>query len=110
MVKPESGGSVEQPGKEAGSVQQEARTCPVCGTKFFATTDREFCPVCILHRAIGVESAATRESGSASGLAAASTREASGGSQVWRFENYEVMLDRTGKPIEFGSRGYGRRL
>jgi hypothetical protein len=42
---------VEEPGKEAGSVQQEARTCPVCGTKFFATADREFCPVCILNRA-----------------------------------------------------------
>jgi MerR family mercuric resistance operon transcriptional regulator len=28
---------VEQPGEEAGSVQQEARTCPVCGTKFFVS-------------------------------------------------------------------------
>ena len=24
---------MEEPGKELGSVQQEARTCPVCGTK-----------------------------------------------------------------------------
>jgi len=24
---------------------------PVCGTKFFTTADREFCPVCILNRA-----------------------------------------------------------
>jgi hypothetical protein len=36
-VNAESEGSVEEPGKEAGSVQQEARTCLVCGTKFFAT-------------------------------------------------------------------------
>jgi hypothetical protein len=36
-VKAESGGSVEEPGKEPESVQQTARTCPVCGTKFFAT-------------------------------------------------------------------------
>jgi serine/threonine protein kinase len=107
VVKPESGGSVEQPGKEAGSVQQEARTCPVCGTKFFATTDREFCPVCILHRAFGAESAATGEPGSVSELAAASTEEADGGSQVRRFENYEVMLDDDGRPIELGRGAMG---
>ena len=33
----ESGGSGEEPGKELGLAQQEARTCPVCGTKFYAT-------------------------------------------------------------------------
>ena len=84
-----------------GSVQREPRTCPVCGTKFFATADREFCPVCILHRAFGAESAATEESGSTSELAA-SAEEADGGSQVRRFENYEVMLDTDGRPIELG--------
>jgi hypothetical protein len=50
-VKAESGGSVEEPGKELGSVQQEAQTCPVCGTKFFPTADGGFCPVCILRGA-----------------------------------------------------------
>ena len=94
-MKPESGGSVEEPGKEAGSVQQEPRTCPVCGAKFFATADREFCPVCILNRAFGAKSAATGESGSVSELAA-STEQADG------FENYEAMLDADGRPIEFG--------
>ena len=47
-MKAESEGSVEEPGRELGSVQQEARTCLVCGTKFFATADSGFCPVCIL--------------------------------------------------------------
>jgi tetratricopeptide (TPR) repeat protein len=89
-----------------GSVQQEARTCPVCGTKFFATADREFCPVCILHRAFGAESAATGESGSVSELAA-STEQADRGSQVRRFENYEVMLDADGRPIELGRGAMG---
>ena len=60
---------MEEPGKELGSVQQEARTCPVCGTKFVATADKEFCPVCILHRAFGAESAATQELGPISGPA-----------------------------------------
>ena len=78
------------PGKGFGLVQRESRTCPVCGTNFVATADREFCPVCILNRAFGAESAATGESGSESALAA-STEQADGGLQVRRFENYEVM-------------------
>jgi hypothetical protein len=93
-VKAESGGSVEEPGKEPESVQQEARTCPVCGTKFFATADREFCPVCILRRAFGAETAVTGE------LAGGGTEEADAGSQARRFEHYEVMLDHDGRPIE----------
>jgi hypothetical protein len=32
-VKADPGEPVEQPGKEVGSAQQEARTCLVCGTK-----------------------------------------------------------------------------
>jgi hypothetical protein len=57
-VKAESGGSLEEPGKEPGSVQQEARTCPVCGTKFSAAGDSDFCPVCILRGAPSGESTA----------------------------------------------------
>src|SRR5215469_5113298 len=64
-----------------GSVQREPRTCPVCGTKFSA--DREFCPVCMLHRAFGAESSATGEPGSVSELAA-TTEEADRGSQLRR--------------------------
>jgi hypothetical protein len=105
-MKPESWGSVEEPGKEAGSVQQEPRTCPICGTKFFATADSEFCPVCVLHRAFGAESSATGASGSASGLAA-SPGDTEGKPQVRRFENYEVMLDADGRPIELGRGAMG---
>jgi hypothetical protein len=97
---------MEQPGPELGSTQQEARTCLVCGTKFFATADREFCPVCILNRAFGAESAATEEPGSVS-ESAVSTEEADRGSQVRRFENYEVMLDADGRPIELGRGAMG---
>ena len=81
----------EEPSTEPGSVEQEAHTCPVCGTKFFATADGESCPVCILNRAFAAESAATGESGSVSELAV-STEQADRGSQVCRFENYEVMV------------------
>jgi hypothetical protein len=87
-------------------VQQEARTCPVCGTKFFATADGEFCPVCILHRAFGPESKATGESSSAS-ESAASPGDTEGAPQVRRFEHYEVMLDEAGRPIELGRGAMG---
>ena len=109
-MKAEPGGSVEESGKELGSTQQEARTCPVCGTKFFATADSEFCPVCILRGATSGESASTGESGSASGLAAASAEEADGGSQARRFDQYEVMLDEAGKTYRVGLWGDGRHL
>ena len=97
---------MDEPDIELEPVRREARTCPVCGTKFFATADREFCPVCILNRALGAESAATGESGSVSELAA-SIEEANRGSQVRRFENYEVMLDQDGLPIELGRGAMG---
>ena len=87
-------------------MQQEARTCPVCGTKFFATADSGFCPVCILRGATGGESATTGEPGSVSG-SADSPGETEGGSQARRFEHYEVMLDEDGRPIELGRGAMG---
>ena len=89
-----------------GSVQREPRTCPVCGTKFFATADSEFCPVCILRRAFDAESKATGEASSVSELAA-STEQTDGGTQLRRFENYEVMLDEDGRPIKLGRGAMG---
>jgi hypothetical protein len=64
--------------------------------------DSGFCPVCVLRRAVGEESATTAEPGEASELAAARAEETDGGSQVRRFENYEVILDDNGRPIELG--------
>ena len=93
---------MEEPSKGVGSVHKEARICPVCGTKFFATADKEFCPVCILNKAFGAESAATGESGSVS-----SPGDTKGTPQVRRFEHYEVMLDEAGRPIELGRGAMG---
>ena len=102
-MKPESEGSVEESGKKLGSAQDETRTCPVCGTKFFATSDSESCPVCILHGAFGAESAATGESGSLAELATTSSDEGSAGLRFRRFENYEVILDEVGNPVRVTS-------
>jgi hypothetical protein len=59
-----------------------------------------------IYKAFGAESAATGELGSVSELAA-STEQADRGSQVHRFEHYEVMLDADGKPIELGRGAMG---
>jgi serine/threonine protein kinase len=56
---------------------------------------------------MGAESAATGESGSVSGSAAASAEEADGGSQARRFDQYEVMLNEAGRPIELGRGAMG---
>jgi len=45
--------------------------------------------------------------GSVSGLAAASAEEADSGSQARRFDQYEVMLDEDGRPIELGRGAMG---
>jgi serine/threonine protein kinase/tetratricopeptide (TPR) repeat protein len=105
-VKGESEKPVSEPDGQLGSVEQEARTCPVCGTKFFATADRQFCPVCLLRGAFGAELTAIGEPGPGCG-SADSAEEADGGSQVRRFENYEVVLDADGKPIELGRGAMG---
>ena len=97
---------MEQPGPELGSVRQEARTCPICGTKFFAAADSGFCPVCILRGATGEESEAIGELSSVSG-SAESSRETEGASQPRRFDQYEVMLDKDGRPIELGRGAMG---
>ena len=99
-MKTDSGEAEEERSTEPGSAQQEVRICPTCGTKFFTKADRGFCPVCILRAAAGGEPAATEEPGSASG-------SADSAGEVLRFENYELMLDNDGRPIELGRGAMG---
>jgi hypothetical protein len=89
-----------------GSGPRKARTCPVCGTKFYATADSGFCPVCILRGAAGGEAAATEATRSASG-SGNSAGDTEGASQVRRFEHYELSLDEDGRPIELGRGAMG---
>jgi tRNA A-37 threonylcarbamoyl transferase component Bud32 len=96
----------KQLSREVAIAQREIRTCGTCGAKFSVTSDRGICPVCILLGSFGEESA------SAPSLLAAPGSE--GGcaetqhlSIVRRFENYEVMLDKEGKPIELGRGAMG---
>ena len=77
----------------------DRRTCQVCGTQVSA--DRDICPVCVLRAAITKE-VSLKES--ASELPAVGSISESVGR---RFENYELILDADGRPIELGRGAMG---
>src|SRR5271166_5921091 len=77
----------------------DRRTCQVCGTQVSA--DRDICPVCVLRAAITKE-VSLKES--ASELAVVGSISESVGR---RFENYELILDADGRPIELGRGAMG---
>ena len=81
-----------------------ASTCQTCGARVPAGLD--FCPVCALLRAGGQESAPSEALNPASDSERDSA-ETEPASTVRRFENYEVMLDQDGKPIELGRGAMG---
>ena len=93
-------------GKAAGLAQQEIRTCPACGTKFSTTGDTGFCPVCVLLGAAGHDPALAEELNPLPG-SEHSSADTEPGSIVRRIENYEVMLDQDGKPVELGRGAMG---
>jgi hypothetical protein len=83
-----------------GSVKiEDRRTCSVCGTEVSVNT--EFCPVCVLRRALG----ATPES-SESSLEKA-TVDSSPALPAHRFEHYELVKGEDGKTVELGRGAMG---
>jgi len=92
--------SHNKPGKKADLAAREIRACTVCGTKFSATTDSEFCPICMLRKALagGVESG---ESSSEDTVKPTPEQSAQ------RFEHYELMRGEDGKPLELGRGAMG---
>jgi hypothetical protein len=103
-VKTDSGPPEEEHAADPGSSQQEARTCAVCGTKLFVTAEYGFCPVCILRGAAGVESAPVETLELATDPVQ-STKETK--SPPVPFENYELIRDADGRPIELGRGAMG---
>jgi serine/threonine protein kinase len=71
------------------------RTCPSCGNELSGAM--EFCPVCMLRQGLtgGVESGESSASDTVKPP------------PVHRFENYELMLDKKGRPIELGHGAMG---
>jgi hypothetical protein len=99
----------EKPLREQGSqrgAEQEVRTCPVCGTKFSAARDIDFCPVCIL-RAAAAEESTTAKIVDPANRSEHVSEEGGPRFPVHQFENYELMLDKEGRPIELGRGAMG---
>jgi serine/threonine protein kinase len=79
---------------------EERRVCPSCGNEF--SGEVEFCPVCMLRKAL----AGGVESGESS--AAEQDRTESIPTHIpHRLENYELMTDQDGKPVELGHGAMG---
>src|SRR6476660_4178940 len=78
---------------------QPQRTCPSCGNELSGAM--EFCPVCMLRKGLagGVESGES----SASEEAVRPTPEQA----VQRFEHYELVTGKDGKPVELGRGAMG---
>jgi predicted ATPase len=75
---------------------REVCTCKVCGANFSATEENEFCPVCMLRRALvgGVESGESFSEGAPKDAAQ-------------RFEHYELLIGEDGRPVELGRGAMG---
>ena len=79
---------------------REIRACKVCGTNFSAAEENEFCPVCMLRRAL----AGGDESGESFSEDAANSSP-KGAAQ--RLEHYELETDKDGQPLELGRGAMG---
>jgi len=102
----DSGASQDDSADKARLAEREIRTCSVCGTKFSTTTKGVACPVCILRGVVSGGSAVARTVN----RAAESKRGSEQGepdSSMHRFENYKLMLDEAGRPIELGRGAMG---
>jgi hypothetical protein len=76
------------------------RTCPSCGNEFAGAM--EFCPVCMLHKALA-GGLASGESSAFEDTGKPTTLEQS----PLRFEHYELATGEDGKPAELGRGAMG---
>ena len=87
--------SHDKPGRQADLAARERRVCSVCGAKFSATRNSEFCPMCMLRQALpdAVESVESPFEDTVT--------------LTERFEHYELVKDEHGNPIELGRGAMG---
>jgi len=76
------------------------RTCPSCGNEFSGAV--EFCPVCMLRKAVAGAVEPGGSSTSKETVKATTPEQA-----VQRFEHYELVTGEDGKPIELGRGAMG---
>jgi predicted ATPase len=87
--------SHNKPGRQADLASREIRTCSVCGAKFSATRNSEFCPMCMLRQALADEV----ESGESPSEDTVMPMQ--------RFEHYELVKGEDGKAVELGRGAMG---
>ena len=75
------------------------RTCPSCGSEYFGAM--EFCPVCMLRRAVLPDSAESDASSFENAVKPAPHQTAQ------RFDHYELVMGEDGKPLELGRGAMG---
>jgi WD40 repeat protein/serine/threonine protein kinase len=85
--------------------QPEIRTCPVCGTKFSAAEESDFCPVCVLRGALTDESLPTEPLHLSSGMDEGFSDDLL--SLPRQFENYDLIIGADGKAVELGRGAMG---
>ena len=78
---------------------EDKRTCSICGSEFSGAI--EFCPICMLRKAL----AGTVESGESS--VSEDTVRPTPEQVVERFEHYELVKGKDGKPVELGRGAMG---
>ena len=77
---------------------EDRRVCPSCGNEFSGAV--EFCPVCMLHRALADDV----ESGESSSEDVAKPKSQG---VARRFQHYELLIAEDGRPIELGRGAMG---
>src|SRR6202011_6028874 len=87
--------SRDKPGRQADLAARERRVCSVCGAKFSATRNSEFCPMCMLRQALP-DAVEFVESPSEDTV-----------TLTERFEHYELVKDEHENPIELGRGAMG---
>ena len=78
---------------------EDTRTCLACGTKFSVAA--AFCPVCMLRETLHEGPRVTESS------PGESQAESTPMALPTRFEHYELMIDKDGKPVELGRGAMG---
>src|SRR5271165_649796 len=79
---------------------ERQRTCPSCGNEFSGAM--EFCPVCMLRKALADRVESGESSASEDTVKSTASEQA-----VQQFERYELVMGEDGKPVQLGRGAMG---
>jgi hypothetical protein len=81
-------------------ITEPQRVCSICGNEFAGAM--EFCPVCMLHKAL-----ADRVESGESSVSEDTVKPTAPNQPAQRFEHYELVTGEDGKPVELGRGAMG---